>query len=176
MKIDPSSWILQAAKLQARVALVKSRDLHWTVASSASGDPKEMDLSTLTAIVVADGANPWSLSSCDQFVTTFESRGLRPDVLCPCAGSPETGTVSLRRYIFVVDIYHVKLGKSIRVPSTRWKFLVVFFLRRCSQNFFAYSTIVYCAFLPSVHGSNYRTLPSFPLKFHLVEVNETFLP
>lgn len=97
MKIDPSSWILQAAKLQARVALVKSRDLHWTVASSASGDPKEMDLSTLTAIVVADGANPWSLSSCDQFVTTFESRGLRPDVLCPCAGSPETGTVSLRR-------------------------------------------------------------------------------
>lgn len=44
-----------------------------------------------------DGANPWSLSSCDQFLTNFQKFGLKSTVLCPCAGSAEAGTVSIRR-------------------------------------------------------------------------------
>lgn len=38
-----------------------------------------------------------SLSSCDQFISVFHSRGLRPDAVCPCAASPEGLTVAVRR-------------------------------------------------------------------------------
>ncbi|CAJ0962733.1 unnamed protein product, partial [Mesorhabditis belari] len=95
MKINPASWMIQATKLQASAALVKSRDLHWALL--ATRDHKDVNFASLRSLVVADGANPWSLSSCDQFVATFSSRGLRPDAMCPTAGSSETGTISLRR-------------------------------------------------------------------------------
>ncbi|VDM91385.1 unnamed protein product [Litomosoides sigmodontis] len=94
MKINPASWMLTVTKYQAKTALVKSRDLHWALL--ATRDHKEINLSSLRSILVADGANPWSLSSCDQFSSIFQSRGLKPDAVCPCAGSSETGTVSLR--------------------------------------------------------------------------------
>lgn len=68
-------------------------------------DHKDINLSSLKAVLVADGANPWSLSSCDQFIATFQSRGLRPEVLCPCAGSSETGMLSLRRYFMMICEY-----------------------------------------------------------------------
>ncbi|VDO21905.1 unnamed protein product [Brugia timori] len=84
-----------ASVFSAKTALVKSRDLHWGLL--ATRDHKEINLSSLRSILVADGANPWSLSSCDQFASVFQSRGLKPDAVCPCAGSSETGTVSLRR-------------------------------------------------------------------------------
>lgn len=48
-------------------------------------------------LLVADGANPWSLSSCDQFLSVFSAKGLRSDAICPCASSSEIFTVSLRR-------------------------------------------------------------------------------
>lgn len=87
----------------AKTALVKSRDLHWGLL--AIRDHKEINLSSLRSILVADGANPWSLSSCDQFSSIFQSRGLKPDAVCPCAGSSETGTVSLRRFNLFFFLY-----------------------------------------------------------------------
>ncbi|KAK9688277.1 AMP-binding enzyme [Popillia japonica] len=63
----------------------------------ATKDHKEINLSSLRMLLVADGANPWSLSSCDQFLTVFQSKGLRPDAICPCASSSEVLTVSVRR-------------------------------------------------------------------------------
>uniref|UniRef100_F1KPQ1 Disco-interacting protein 2 C n=1 Tax=Ascaris suum TaxID=6253 RepID=F1KPQ1_ASCSU len=95
MKINPASWMLMVTRYQAKSALVKSRDLHWGLL--ATRDHKDINLSSLRSVLVADGANPWSLSSCDQFTAAFQSKGLRPDALCPCAGSSETGTISLRR-------------------------------------------------------------------------------
>ncbi|EYC28820.1 hypothetical protein Y032_0007g3447 [Ancylostoma ceylanicum] len=95
MKINPASWMLMATKLQASVALVKSRDLHWGLL--ATRDHKDVNLSSLKSLLVADGANPWSLSSCDQFAATFAAHGLRPEAMCPCSGSSETGTISLRK-------------------------------------------------------------------------------
>lgn len=95
MKINPASWMLMVTKFQAKSALVKSRDLHWGLL--ATRDHKDVNLSSLRSLLVADGANPWSLSSCDQFVSVFQTRGLRPDALCPCAGSSETGSIALRR-------------------------------------------------------------------------------
>ncbi|KAK5969308.1 Disco-interacting protein 2 C [Trichostrongylus colubriformis] len=95
MKINPASWMLQATKLQASVALVKSRDLHWGLL--ATRDHKDVNLSSLRSLLVADGANPWSLSSCDQFAATFAAHGLRSEAMCPCSGSSETGTISLRK-------------------------------------------------------------------------------
>ncbi|VVC99772.1 unnamed protein product [Leptidea sinapis] len=53
--------------------------------------------SSLRMLLVADGANPWSLSSCDQFLSVFQSKGVRGDAICPCACSSESMTVCIRR-------------------------------------------------------------------------------
>ncbi|CAB3408565.1 unnamed protein product [Caenorhabditis bovis] len=97
MKMNPASWMHMVTKYQATTALVKSRDLHWALL--ATRDHKDINLSSLRALLVADGANPWSLSSCDAFVSAFTGApyNLRPDAMCPCAGSSETGTISIRR-------------------------------------------------------------------------------
>ena len=114
MKVNPASWmhmitkfkgisLVRSVKLEltlflftASIAIVKSRDLHWGLL--ATKDHKDVNLSSLRLLLVADGANPWSLSSCDQFLAVFQSKGLRPDAICPCASSPEALTVSVRRY------------------------------------------------------------------------------
>ena len=95
MKINPSSWMLMITKYKASIAICKSRDLHWGLL--ATKDHKDVNLCTLRLLLVADGSNPWSLSSCDQFINVFHSRGLRPDAMCPCAASPEGLTVAIRR-------------------------------------------------------------------------------
>lgn len=41
---------------------------------------------------------PGSISSCDAFLNVFQSKGLRQEVICPCASSPEALTVAIRRY------------------------------------------------------------------------------
>ncbi|XP_055310047.1 disco-interacting protein 2 isoform X2 [Sitodiplosis mosellana] len=95
MKLRPSSWMQLITKYRASCCLVKSRDLHWGLL--ATKDHKDISLSSLRMLLVADGANPWSLSSCDQFLSVFQAKGLRPDAICPCASSSEAFTVSLRR-------------------------------------------------------------------------------
>lgn len=90
----------------ASVAVVKSRDLHWGLL--ATKDHKEVSLSSLRLLLVADGANPWSLSSCDQFLSVFQAKGLRPDAICPCASSSECLTVSVRRWVQPCDTEHQK--------------------------------------------------------------------
>lgn len=95
MKLRPSSWMQLITKYRTSCCLVKSRDLHWGLL--ATKDHKDISLASLRMLLVADGANPWSLSSCDQFLSAFSSKGLRSDAICPCASSPEIFTVSLRR-------------------------------------------------------------------------------
>ncbi|XP_076262849.1 disco-interacting protein 2 isoform X4 [Rhynchophorus ferrugineus] len=95
MKANPASWMQMITKYRACVAVVKSRDLHWGLL--ATKDHKDINLNSLRMLLVADGANPWSLSSCDQFLSVFQSKGLRADAICPCASSSECLTVSVRR-------------------------------------------------------------------------------
>jgi acyl-CoA synthetase (AMP-forming)/AMP-acid ligase II len=95
MKINPSIWLSLISKFKASVALVKSRDMHWGL--MAQRDQKEINLTSLRMLLVADGANPWSLSSCDTFLDVFQSKGLRAEAICPTAGSSETLTLSIRR-------------------------------------------------------------------------------
>ncbi|XP_049818331.1 disco-interacting protein 2 isoform X5 [Aethina tumida] len=95
MKVNPASWMQMITKYRACVAVVKSRDLHWGLL--ATKDHKDINLSSLRMLLVADGANPWSLSSCDQFLSVFQPKGLRADAICPCASSSEVLTVSVRR-------------------------------------------------------------------------------
>lgn len=95
MKLRPSSWMQLITKYRSSCCLVKSRDLHWGLL--ATKDHKDINLSSLRMLLVADGANPWSLSSCDQFLSVFSAKGLRSDAICPCASSSEIFTVSLRR-------------------------------------------------------------------------------
>ncbi|XP_063069587.1 disco-interacting protein 2 homolog A isoform X3 [Engraulis encrasicolus] len=95
MKVNPLSWIQKVHAYKARVAVVKSRDMHWSLL--AQRDQRDISLSSLRMLIVADGANPWSISSCDAFLNVFQARGLRPEVICPCACSPETLTVAIRR-------------------------------------------------------------------------------
>ncbi|XP_072338078.1 disco-interacting protein 2 homolog A-like isoform X2 [Scyliorhinus torazame] len=95
MKVNPLSWIQKVYAYKAHIAVVKSRDMHWSLL--AQRDQRDVSLSSLRMLIVADGANPWSISSCDAFVNVFQSRGLRPEVICPCASSSEALTVAIRR-------------------------------------------------------------------------------
>ncbi|KAM9460251.1 disco-interacting protein 2 homolog C-like isoform 6-T6 [Salvelinus alpinus] len=95
MKVNPLSWIQKVCQYKAKVACVKSRDMHWALV--AHRDQRDINLSSLRMLVVADGANPWSISSCDAFLNVFQSKGLKPEVICPCASSPEALTVAIRR-------------------------------------------------------------------------------
>ncbi|XP_075900567.1 disco-interacting protein 2 homolog C isoform X2 [Nelusetta ayraudi] len=95
MKVNPLSWIQKVCQYKAKVACVKSRDMHWALV--AHRDQRDVNLNSLRMLVVADGANPWSISSCDAFLNVFQSKGLRSEVICPCASSPEALTVALRR-------------------------------------------------------------------------------
>uniref|UniRef100_A0A3B3CIE2 Disco interacting C n=1 Tax=Oryzias melastigma TaxID=30732 RepID=A0A3B3CIE2_ORYME len=38
-----------------------------------------------------------SISSCDAFLNVFQTKGLKPEVICPCASSPEALTVAIQR-------------------------------------------------------------------------------
>ncbi|XP_036375319.1 disco-interacting protein 2 homolog C isoform X3 [Megalops cyprinoides] len=95
MKVNPLSWIQKVCQYKAKVACVKSRDMHWALV--AHRDQRDVNLSSLRMLVVADGSNPWSISSCDAFLNVFQTKGLRPEVICPCASSPEALTVAIRR-------------------------------------------------------------------------------
>ncbi|XP_066579903.1 disco-interacting protein 2 homolog C isoform X5 [Amia ocellicauda] len=95
MKVNPLSWIQKVCQYKAKVACVKSRDMHWALV--AHRDQRDVNLSSLRMLIVADGSNPWSISSCDAFLNVFQSKGLRPEVICPCASSPEALTVAIRR-------------------------------------------------------------------------------
>ncbi|XP_064419577.1 disco-interacting protein 2 homolog A isoform X11 [Latimeria chalumnae] len=95
MKVNPLSWIQKVHFYKAQVAVVKSRDMHWSLL--AQREQRDVSLSSLRMLIVADGANPWSISSCDAFLNVFQSRGLRPEVICPCASSSEALTVAVRR-------------------------------------------------------------------------------
>ncbi|KAJ0070625.1 hypothetical protein NL108_016964, partial [Boleophthalmus pectinirostris] len=95
MKVNPLSWIQKVHVFKAVVAVVKSRDMHWSLL--AQREQRDLSLSCLRMLIVADGANPWSISSCDAFVNVFQNRGLRPEVICPCACSSEALTVAIRR-------------------------------------------------------------------------------
>ncbi|KAK3575123.1 hypothetical protein QTP86_020806 [Hemibagrus guttatus] len=95
MKACPLSWVQRVHIHKARVALVKCRDLHW--AMMAHKEQRDISLSSLRMLIVADGANPWSVSSCDAFLNVFQNHGLKPEVVCPCATSPEAMTVAIRR-------------------------------------------------------------------------------
>ncbi|XP_061094234.1 disco-interacting protein 2 homolog C isoform X5 [Conger conger] len=95
MKVNPLSWIQKVCQYKAKVACVKSRDMHWALV--AHRDQRDINLASLRMLVVADGSNPWSISSCDAFLNVFQSKGLRAEVICPCASSPEALTVAIRR-------------------------------------------------------------------------------
>uniref|UniRef100_A0A673CU83 Uncharacterized protein n=1 Tax=Sphaeramia orbicularis TaxID=375764 RepID=A0A673CU83_9TELE len=95
MKVNPLSWIQKVCQYKAKVACVKSRDMHWALV--AHKDQKDINLSSLRMLLVADGSNPWSISSCDAFLNVFQTKGLRGEVICPCASSPEALTVAIRR-------------------------------------------------------------------------------
>ncbi|XP_053386607.1 disco-interacting protein 2 homolog C-like isoform X2 [Mercenaria mercenaria] len=95
MKVDPASWMKMITKYKASCAIVKSRDMHWGLL--AQKDHKDVNFSSLRLLLVADGANPWSLTSCDAFLNAFQSKGLKPEAICPCASSSEALTVSVRR-------------------------------------------------------------------------------
>ena len=48
-----------------------------------------------------------SLASSDLFYDAFHHKGLTREALCPCAGSPETLTVSVRRCVILSNMQRV---------------------------------------------------------------------
>ncbi|XP_015278686.1 PREDICTED: disco-interacting protein 2 homolog C-like [Gekko japonicus] len=135
MKVNPLSWIQKVCQYKAKVACVKSRDMHWALV--AHRDQRDINLSSLRMLIVADGANPWSISSCDAFLNVFQSKGLRQEVICPCASSPEALTVAIRRPTDdsnqppgrgVLSMHGLTYG-VIRVDSEEKRFVRVPFLQ-----------------------------------------------
>lgn len=112
----------------ARAALVKCRDLHWAMMAHrdqrdtslaslrmlivADGANPCKDFTHITNIYLFQfvhtvhvfmcfhsiPSSSGSVSSCDAFLNVFQSHGLKPEVICPCATSPEAMTVAIRRY------------------------------------------------------------------------------
>jgi len=95
MKVNPSCWLQIITKYKASTAICKSRDLHWGLLSAK--DQKDINLSSLRNLIISDSINCWCLSTCDQFLNVFGSKGLKPEALCPTASSTEAMTVSIRR-------------------------------------------------------------------------------
>lgn len=88
-------WLQLVTKQKATCCVVTSKDLHWSLHSGH--EDKNINLITLRMLLLADRANPWSLSACDSFVNTFECKGLRKEVLCSCAHSSAALTIAIRR-------------------------------------------------------------------------------
>ncbi len=60
------------------------------------------------------------MSSCDAFLNVFQSHGLKPEVICPCATSPEAMTVAIRRYVTIYILTAVlMLGKFVQNVDIR---------------------------------------------------------
>ncbi len=60
------------------------------------------------------------MSSCDAFLNVFQSHGLKPEVICPCATSPEAMTVAIRRYVTLYILTAVlMLGKFVQNVDIR---------------------------------------------------------
>lgn len=95
MKINPSIWLTSISKYKASIALVKSRDMHWGL--MAAKDHKDVNLTSLRMLLIADSSNPWSLSSCDSFLDAFQSKGLKAESIITSSGTSETLTLSIRR-------------------------------------------------------------------------------
>lgn len=75
------------------------------------------------------------MSSCDAFLNVFQSHGLKPEMICPCASSPEAMTVAIRRYL----LYSFKQEVPI-MNGPLWVY-------RCTLPFFL------CVFRPGAQGA-----------------------
>uniref|UniRef100_A0A1I8FBZ2 AMP-binding domain-containing protein n=1 Tax=Macrostomum lignano TaxID=282301 RepID=A0A1I8FBZ2_9PLAT len=121
MKSDSLAWLRLVAKQRVGgLAWAKSRDLYWSLlAGKDESSTSGMSLASLRCLLVADSINPWSLTSCDSFLTCFRSRGLSPNCLVTCAYSPESLTVSLRRPGYSVDCGHLPAPVGCRGGPSR---------------------------------------------------------
>uniref|UniRef100_A0AAY5EV44 DMAP1-binding domain-containing protein n=1 Tax=Electrophorus electricus TaxID=8005 RepID=A0AAY5EV44_ELEEL len=89
MKACPLSWVQRVhINKGTRVALVKCRDLHW--AMMAHKEQRDISLASLRS---------WEKKN-HLHIDTLQKKiayGLKPEVICPCATSPEAMTVAIRR-------------------------------------------------------------------------------
>ena len=63
---------------------------------------------------------PGSISSCDAFLNVFQSKGLRQEVICPCASSPEALTVAIRRYSHIIYVDSSRMAE-IKLLQETWE-------------------------------------------------------
>lgn len=94
---QPAAWMQVAYKYKASCILTSSRSLAGCIQLASSKEMNNINLETIRLLLLSDGANPWSLAASDAFIDAFSPKGLDRNVVCPCAGSPEALTVSLRR-------------------------------------------------------------------------------
>lgn len=97
MNTLPLAWLHMINKQKASCVISSSRALSGCVSLAQHKELRDLKLDGVRMLLLDDGANPWSLASSDLFFEAYSSKGLNREALCPCAGSPETLTVSLRR-------------------------------------------------------------------------------
>jgi acyl-CoA synthetase (AMP-forming)/AMP-acid ligase II len=93
----PTVWLHMVAKHKATCVISSSRAISGCISLAQHKELKDVRLDGVRMILLDDGANPWSLATSDLFYEAFSPKGLSREALCPCAGSPETLTLSLRR-------------------------------------------------------------------------------
>jgi acyl-coenzyme A synthetase/AMP-(fatty) acid ligase len=93
----PTAWLHMIQKHKATCVVTSSRALNGCISLANHKELKDLNLEGVRMMLLDDGANPWSLASSDLFYDAYSPKGLSRQALCPCAGSPETLTVSLRR-------------------------------------------------------------------------------
>ncbi|XP_019861409.1 PREDICTED: disco-interacting protein 2 homolog C-like [Amphimedon queenslandica] len=93
----PTVWLHMITKQKATSVISSSHSISACISLSQHKEMRDLKLDNVRMILLDDGVNPWSLASSDMFFEAFTVKGLNREALCPCAGSPETLTLSLRR-------------------------------------------------------------------------------
>lgn len=99
----------------ASCVISSSRALSGCISLAQHKELRDVKLDGVRMLLMDDGANPCkyyasiifddtflvgSLASSDLFFDAYSPKGLNREALCPCAGSPETLTLSVRRSVF----------------------------------------------------------------------------
>ncbi|MEQ2157359.1 hypothetical protein GOODEAATRI_001031 [Goodea atripinnis] len=99
MKVNPLSWIQKVHMYKARVAVVKSRDMHWSLL--AQRDQRDISLSSLRMLIVADGANPCECI-CSDLSQSYETL-MPPEMGVPPPGKAVLSMSGLSHSVIRVD-------------------------------------------------------------------------
>lgn len=123
-----------------------------------SGSTPELKLSWLSYCFCLSG----SISSCDAFLNVFQTKGLRTEVICPCASSPEALTVAIRRYVNTTSTSQIMQRCAAVSHACTWGNTPAETLCTAEKLYIKQSSL-FSSRTDFITGSNRRSLPGSSL-------------